>query len=87
MMTDIAWLVCTPEYMTYDPGPLPIDPPEYGCDCVEVIALSRWEAIVAGVRVMRSSPECNYHREHYDEHPYKGMTAVLLDLAEEAAND
>lgn len=55
MMT--RWFVITPEYERY-PGSyysFEPEPPEYGCDVVEVEAETKRKALVEGVRELRRS--------------------------------
>ena len=61
------WLIISPQYGTVVPvlddgtGPM-----EYGSDGVIVEARTKREALVLGLRRMRSDPECHYHRKYDD---------------------
>lgn len=46
-----SFYVVSPEYQTYGCADPP-EPPEYGCDCVEVQARTKREAQILGVRQM-----------------------------------
>jgi len=80
------WRVVTPEYGEVVPvtdegqGPM-----EYGCDVVEIEADTRRDAIVIGVKLMRTDlrryrwfDKCGW------ENPFSGVRAVLVNVAYEA---
>lgn len=53
-MTDHHYTVCTPQYESYYYA-YSIDPPEYGADCVTVIATTKRNAKVLAVRELRKT--------------------------------
>jgi hypothetical protein len=75
------WYVVTPEYGT---GGSEIEPPEYGCDVVEVDAPTRRAAILAGVRRMLASSrrEFRYCRDQRSDgaNPFTGVRALPMEL-------
>lgn len=53
------WCVITPEHQTYDGG---FEPPEYGCDVIEIEAETKRDAIRLGVVEMLKGSRCGYRR-------------------------
>ena len=75
----MKWYVVSPEYEEVvpilDDG---TGPTEYGCDCVEVEANSKREAIIKGLSAMRIDRTC-HHPQYADGNPFTGMKAYLKD--------
>jgi len=76
------WIIVGPEYGTVVPvtdegqGPM-----EYGCDVVEIEAETRRDALVLGVRLLRSQP---YLQNYPDENPF---TDVKVERVLECPHD
>lgn len=71
------WLVITPEYGTVVPV---LDygqgPEEFGCDVIEIEAVSRRDALLLGVKEMRRLG-CGWFGD-VSENPYTGITVERL---------
>ena len=76
------YAVITPEYGEVVPilddgtGPM-----EYGCDCVEVLARNKRDALLLGVKYMRSRPREYKWFKYDDENPFAGVKVECLDGA------
>ena len=81
-----AWMVVSPEYETS--GSMSgMEPPEPGCDCVEVKATSRREAIRLGGLEMLHRFRWGWCAQNRADGspPWKGLMAELLPTEEEMA--
>ena len=71
------WYVVTPEY---ESGGDWYDPPEWGCDVVEVAAKTRREAITKGVKAMLTGNRKEYQwcRDQRSDgrNPFAGVKAI-----------
>lgn len=76
------WVV-TPVYTTYGPGQY--DPPEYGCDAIEIYAPNKRAAKVEAVRKMSGWEKGHWVKDQRaDEHsPFTGLRVQLWDEDED----
>ena len=75
-----TYMVVSPEYMTYGSygdGSLGLDPPEYGCDVVEVQALTKREAKILGLREFRRTSA--RWLDYCDGNPFTGIKVEYYD--------
>lgn len=75
------WLVYTPPYERY-PGSRhgwEPEPPEYGSDVVEVVAKTRKQALVLGLRELRRTH--SYWVRDVEGNPFNGLGAEALGAA------
>lgn len=72
------WQVTTPEYMVYSSCMEP-DPPECWSDVVDVEAMTKRDAKVLAVKIMRQNPRrYRYIDQYYDACPYSQLTVIAI---------